>query len=58
MFFTAGLSISCACFLKQSCIAGSLCVAGKAVEDAKAMTTVAVVSIAFMVDSFGERANV
>jgi hypothetical protein len=44
--------------LKQSCIAGSLCVAGKAVEDAKAMTTVAVVSIAFMVDSFGERANV
>jgi hypothetical protein len=57
-FFTAGLSINCACFLKQSCIADSLCAASKAAEDAKATTRVAVVSNAFMADSFGERANV
>ena len=53
-FFTAGLSISCACFLKQSCIADSLCAASKAAEDAKPMTRVAAVSSAFMADSFGE----
>src|SRR6059036_2781334 len=55
MFFTAGLSINCACFLKQSCIADSLCAASKAAEDAKAMARVAAVSNAFMADSFGER---
>src|SRR5207249_9060308 len=54
-FFTAGLSINCACFLKQSCIADSLCAASNAAEDAKAMTRVAAVSNAFMADSFGER---
>ena len=58
MFFTAGLSINCACFLKQSCIADSFCAASKAAEDAKAMTSAAAVSSAFMADSFGERANV
>ena len=58
MFFTAGLSINCACFLKQSSIAESLCAASKAAEDAKAMTRAAAVSSAFMADSFGERANV
>src|SRR6266571_1475270 len=57
-FFTAGLSINCACLLKQSCIADSLCAANKAAEDANAMTSAAAVSSAFMADSFGERANV
>jgi len=57
-FFTAGLAINCACLLKQSCIADSLCAARETAGDAKTITTIADVIKAFMIASWlGERAN-
>src|SRR5712692_346224 len=49
MFFNAGLSINCACLLKQSCIAESLGAASEAAKGVRVMTKAAAKSKAFMV---------
>src|SRR5258708_442417 len=56
-FFTAGLSINCACLLKQPCIAPSLC-ASESAANAKEKTRFIVEARFSRVDSLGDGGGV